>query len=217
MEKPSKKTRARSKEAKDKQWVRIIEEGRKLFLKFGAEGMSMRMLARELGMGSNSASSLYTYVSSKRELWFGIIRHNFQNFEKGMEKIYRDHSGTFKGLLLKVAEFYFQFAMEDTYRYKMMFQTPAPISKNVGPIEQNYESRSVYFLQNIVTQAVKNGEIQEKDVGKLTYFLWGILHGPLTVIETELFGDEQQLPTLGTKEEYIQFLVGKISRIVEIL
>ena len=70
-----KKKRARTPAAMQKQRELIINTGRKHFLKFGSQGMSMRALAKELGMGSGkSASSLYTYVKSKRELWFLIMR-----------------------------------------------------------------------------------------------------------------------------------------------
>jgi AcrR family transcriptional regulator len=217
MENSSKQKRARSKSAKKRVLLRIIEEGQKLFLKYGSEGLSMRMLANNLGMGSGSASSLYTYVQSKRELWFAILRNNFNKFEEGLEQLYKNHHGTIKELLIKIAQFYFQFAMEDSDRYRMMFQVPAPQSKKVGPREQTYESRSVYFLQRIIEQGIKKGEFREKDTDKLSFFLWGLLHGPLTVIETELFGEVQNLPMVGSKEEYVTFLMNQMVKIIDFL
>ena len=217
MEVPSKQTRARSKAAKEKQMLSIINAGRKLFLNYGPEGMSMRMLAKEIGMGKKSASSLYTYVKSKRELWFAIIRHDFRDFERRMVEIYQNHSGTTKKLLIKIAALYFNFAEEDRQRYKMMFQTPAPISKQIGPIEKEYESRTVFMLKDMVTQAVKQGEFKEQDVGKLSYFLWGILHGPITVIDTELFGTKQKLPDIGSENEFYNFMLGYMEKIMDIL
>ena len=217
MSEPSKQTRARSRVAKEKQFLRIIEVGRNSFLKYGSEGMKMRTLAKDLGSSANSASSLYTYVSSKRELWFAIIKHYFKAFELGMEDIARNHRGSAKQLLLKIADFYLHFAFEDSHRYRMMFQTPAPLSEKIGPIERAYESRSTYILKSIVTQAIRDGEFKETDAGKLAIFLWGILHGPVVVAETELFGSHQAIPNIGVKEQYLQFLKEKIARIIEVL
>ena len=158
----------------------------------------MRMPAKEIGMGNKSASSLYTYVRSKRELLFAIIKHNFRDFERGMMKIYQNHGGTTKEFLVKIAAFYFNFANEDRQRYKMMFHTPPPVSKSVVPIENEYDSKSVFMLKDMVAQAVKNGEVKEQDMGKLSFFLWGILHCPIAVIDTDLFGRKQKLPDIGT-------------------
>ena len=91
-----KKKRARSEEAKQKQFNKIIKEGRKLFLKYGSEGLSMRTLAKKADMGK---SNLYTYVQSKRELWFAVMRKDFELFEKGMEKELAGHQGTYKELI----------------------------------------------------------------------------------------------------------------------
>ncbi|MHA1515929.1 MAG: TetR/AcrR family transcriptional regulator, partial [Candidatus Heimdallarchaeaceae archaeon] len=169
----NKKTRARSVEAKEKQFQRIIKAGRELFLKHGPEGVSMRKLANKLNMGQ---ASLYTYISSKRELWFAILRNDFGKFELGMAEIMQDHKGNYKELLEKIAQFYLDFAREDEKRYKMMFQTQAPQAERTGLLEQQYDSKSIYYLNEIVQKAVDAGEIKEKDVGKLSFFIWGIVH-----------------------------------------
>jgi AcrR family transcriptional regulator len=211
------KKRIRTLEAKAKQLHLIIETGRKHFLDYGSQGMSMRALAKELGMGCKSASSLYTYVKSKRELWFGIMKHDFKIFEDGMLEIALNHKGNKVDLLLKIAEFYLQYAISDPQRYEMMFNTPAPSSTSIGPNEQKYESKSIYFLKEVITQAVKAQEFQEDDVGKLAYLLWGVLHGPITVINTTLFGINQNLPDYGSKEDFITFVLKKLKKFLKIL
>ena len=212
-----KKKRARTRIAKDEQLNLIVNKGREHFLKYGTQGMSMRALAKELGMGTNSASSLYTYVGSKRELWFAIIKHDFKAFEDGMFDLLDDHEGTHIELLMKVAEFYLKYALADPQRYQMMFNTPAPPSLSIGPNEQKYESKSIYFLKEGLTQAVHAHEIQEDDVGKLAFLLWGMLHGPISAINTELFGKNQNLPDYGSKEEFIAFVLEKLANFLTIL
>ena len=207
----NKKTRARSAEAKEKQFQRIIKAGQELFLKHGPEGVSMRKLANKLNMGQ---ASLYTYISSKRELWFAILRNDFSKFELGMAEIMQSHKGNYKELLQKIAQFYLEFANEDAKRYKMMFQTPAPQAEKTGILEQQYDSKSIYYLAEIVQQAVDAGEIKEKDVGKLSFFIWGIVHGTVSVIQTEFFGDQEKIPEYGNIEEYHQFALKYIRKML---
>jgi len=206
-----KKTRARSVEAKDRQFQRIIKAGRELFLKHGPEGVSMRALAKKLNMGQ---ASLYTYISSKRELWFAILRNDFSKFELGMAEIMQAHRGSYKELLEKIAQFYLEFAKEDEKRYKMMFQTQAPQAERTGILEQQYDSKSIYYLAEIVQQAVDAGEIKEKDVGKLSFFIWGIVHGTVSVIQTEFFGDQEKIPEYGNIEEYHQLAMKYIRKML---
>ena len=212
--KEEKKTRARSEEAKEKQFNKIINAGRKLFLKYGSEGLSMRTLAKKVDMGK---SNLYTYVQSKRELWFAVMRKDFKKFEKGMEKEIVGHQGTYKELIEKVARFYLNYAKEDKERYKMMFLTPAPPSENIGPFEKQYESKSIYYMNDLIKSAVMNNEISEKDVGKLTYFLWGIVHGASNVVDTDLFGDPEKIPDYGNLNDYFEFVMNQINKILSIL
>ena len=70
---------ARSKEEKEKQFQKIIEAGRKLFLSKGSYGFNTRALAKELNM---SQPNLYTYVKSKRELWIAIRIEDWKKFKK---------------------------------------------------------------------------------------------------------------------------------------
>ena len=74
-----KQTRARSKKAKEAVFKKTKDKGRDLFLERGAGGFTMRALANELEMGQ---ASLYTYVQSKRELWYAIIEDDFEVFNQ---------------------------------------------------------------------------------------------------------------------------------------
>ena len=207
----TKKKRARSEEAKEKQFKRIVDTGKELFLEYGPGGVSMRSLAKKLNMGQ---ASLYTYIQSKRELWFAIMRNDFSIFEKGMGEIMQSHRGNNIELLEKIAKYYLKFAQEDERRYRMMFQTPAPSSESTGPFELQYDSHSIYYLKEIVQKAVEAGEIKEKDVGKLSFFIWGIVHGTASVIHTEFFGERARIPDFGSIVEYHNFILKYIKKIL---
>ncbi len=59
------------------------------------------------------------------------------------------------------------------------------IRKAVGAIVKSNDK----FLLIHKVKIMDAGEIKEKDVGKLSFFIWGIVHGTVSVVQTEFFGD----------------------------
>ena len=206
------KKRARSPEKKAKQFQEILVEGRKLFLKHGSEGFSMRAIAKKLGM---QQGNLYNYVQSKRELWFAVIQDDFQQFSDRMKDVIDAHQGSSIKLLEKLAEFYLDFAIEDLERYRMMFMTQAPPSNSIGPIEANYQPISFDYMQHVVNQAVEKKEIKDIDPLKFTMFIWGIVHGNVELLHPEFLFPQQYAQKLDYQKEYKEFVLKQITRLLE--
>jgi len=206
------KTRARSPEKKAKKFQKIITEGRKLFLKFGSEGFSMRAIAKKLDM---QQGNLYNYVQSKRELWFAVVQCDFQRFASSMEQVITTHQGTSVELLIALAKFYIDFALEDYERYKMMFLTPAPLSSSIGPIESAYQPLSFDFMLEVVQQAVEDKEIVGVDPTKFTMFIWGIVHGNVSLLQPEVLFPQDYARKLDYQQEFRDFLLEQIERVLQ--
>lgn len=205
------KTRARSPEKKAEQFQEIIKEGRKLFLTFGSEGFSMRAIAKKLDM---QQGNLYNYVQSKRELWFAVIQEDFQKFTNKMKDIVENHIGSSIDLLEKLAEFYLNFALEDSERYKMMFLTPAPPAPAIGPIEAHYQPESFDIMQQVVQQAIENKELVGIEPLKFTLFIWGIVHGNVSLLQPEYLFPQQYAHRLNYQEKYPEFFMEQIREIL---
>ena len=207
------KKRARSKEKKAAKFKKIINEGRKLFLKYGSDGFSMRSIAQKVNM---QHGNLYNYIQSKRELWFAVIQEDFEKFTTGISEIMEKQSESNIELLLKIAKFYVEFALEDYDRYKMMFLTPAPSSESIGPIEANYEPTSFDFMQQIVNRAIDSGELIMMDSLKFTMFIWGIMHGNMSLLQPETLFPKKYAEKLAYQKEYSDFLLKQIKEILQL-
>ncbi len=205
------KKRARSPEKKATQFQKILTEGRKLFLKYGSEGFSMRAIAKKVDM---QQGNLYNYVQSKRELWFAVILEDFQKFTENMKAVIDTHQGSSIDLLEKLAEFYLNFAIEDIERYRMMFMTPAPPSSSIGPIESNYQPESFDLMLQVVNQAVDNKELSNVDPTKFTMFIWGIVHGNVELLQPEFLFPLQYAQKLDYQKEYTSFVLNQIKKIL---
>jgi AcrR family transcriptional regulator len=173
---PMFKRRARSEERKNEKYKRILSEGRDVLMKKGIEGFSMRALARKLAM---SKGNLYNYVKSKRELWFGIITLEYDEFESKIRKIAEENAEKSNiDILVELGNFFLNFCSEDYRRYQLMFLTPPPFSKTRGPIEENFEHDNILaFIRSIFQKAINNHEIKETDVHSLTLYYWGLVLG----------------------------------------
>ena len=173
--------RARSPEAKQKQLKRIIKTGEELFLRKGTEKFSMRELARLLKM---SPGNLYNYVTSERELWFAIVKQYFDELVEEMKAVIRSHDGNYMELIEKLANHYLEMGRKDLRRYQMMFLIPPPAAQAVGPYERTYEYTIIHVFSEVVQRAIQAGEIEETNPNYLTFYLWAVVHGAVTIYYT---------------------------------
>jgi len=209
-----KKTRARTLEEKNRVFKEIIQKGRELFLRYGVGSFTLRALANELGMGQ---ASLYTYFQSKRELWFAIVEEDFRNVDCKIEELVRNHKGKNILLIEQIAKTYFDAIKEDYRNFRLVFKTKPPKSTKKGPIEAQYEIRTIKILQEILLKASQEREIKEREIIKLAYFFWSMIFGIALSTQTDSFGMIEKLSYFGTLEEYFDFVLRKIKILIEIL
>ena len=201
------KSRARSKDAKEKQIQRIISEARDLFFEVGSTKFSMRALANRLNM---SQSNLYNYYTSKRQLWYEIMKHDFSELEEKIQEIILYHDGNFIDLLEKLAEFYFNFAESNYRRYKLMFVLPPPPLESDSADIEKFEPQSILMLLNILESAISQGVLENIDAKRMSLYLWSIIHGTVLVTNTIVFDPESGVSTFGSKEEFRRFVIDQL-------
>lgn len=196
-------SRARSEEAKRKQIEHIIETAKDLFHTKGTSGFNMRSLAKKLDM---SQGNLYNYWTSKRELWYDIVKRDFHEFEEGMYDLIRKHQGSYVSLFVNLADYYFTFAKNNPQKYRMMFVIPPPIAEKVGTEEKTFKPNTIAILLKIVQEAVVNGELKINDVEKFTLYLWSVVHGAVLISTTIVFDPDSGIAIFGTVEEFLEYV-----------
>ncbi|MHA2287431.1 MAG: TetR/AcrR family transcriptional regulator [Promethearchaeota archaeon] len=197
-----KQTRARSEIKKEQQFERILQAGKELFLKRGAEGFSMRNLAEKLDMTKNN---LYNYIESKRELWIAIRNRFYVQFKQENIDIIKKHSGSNIELLMKIFKHFIEFAEQDFGVFIMMHAlTSAPPSDKVGEIEKKYrEFRLLDGTTDLIQNTIDSAEIGAKDPAVVALFLYSLLFGAVYI---DMNRREQQ-----TLLENIQLSIGNVS------
>ncbi len=204
--------RARSKEAKEKQIKRIINEARDLFYEAGSSGFSMRSLAKRLDM---SQGNIYNYWSSKRDLWYAIMQHDFTLFENDLNDIVVKHEGLFIDLLGKLAYFYLNFSNTNYKQYQMMFVLPPPPAEGKSEKEAGFEPQTINLLFKIVEKYLGESKLKGIDSRKLTLYLWSIMHGAALVSKTVVFSSDSESMFYGSVEEFFEFVIEQTRAILQ--
>ena len=200
-------TRARSKEAKEQQIRKIIDEARDLFIEVGTRGFSMRALAKRLEM---SQGNLYNYWSSKRELWYEILKRDFADFEHEFTHLVTSHKGSVVELLEDLADFYFDFAETNYRKYQIMFILPPPPIESSSQVDVEFETQSIKMLLQILEKAITESKIKGVDSKKLALYLWTVMHGTVLVTNTILFDKRYETAVYGSKKEFRSYIKNKL-------
>lgn len=121
----------------------------------GAAGLSLRGIAREMGM---TAPGLYRYYADRDALVTALLMDAFLAFTSSLEtardtRPADDHAGRFRQLF----KAYFQWAVLNPQRYLLLFGTPIQgymFAEELGPVAQ----RSFLVLQGVIGEAYMAGK-----------------------------------------------------------
>jgi AcrR family transcriptional regulator len=134
----------------------IITTAWKQIGEVGAAGLSLRGIAREMGM---TAPGLYRYYKDRDALVTALLMNAFTSFTSSLEAgrdtcEASDHTGRFRAL----CKAYFQWAAQNPQRYTLLFGTPIQgymFAEELGPVAR----RSFLVLQGVIGAADVAGKI----------------------------------------------------------
>ncbi|MDT8339889.1 MAG: TetR/AcrR family transcriptional regulator [Longimicrobiales bacterium] len=154
---------------------RILEHACELFLAQGADGFSMRRLARSLGV---TAPALYKHYESREQLLQDVLVQAYQRFA---QYLYRGLAGgTPLERLSLASEGYLDFALENPRLYGFMFADP----DTLGMARQAPEVEALgcaigQFWHDRVRECMDEGLLRPGDPEDVSVTLWGHAHGLL--------------------------------------
>jgi AcrR family transcriptional regulator len=145
---------------REKKRTAILEEIRAIAWKqigeMGAASLSLRAIAREMGM---TAPALYRYYKDRDALVTALLVDAFTSFSDALEaardsQAADDYAGRFRAM----CKAYFIWAAQNPQRYALLFGTPVPgylFAEELGPVAQ----RSFLILQGMIGEAYVAGKI----------------------------------------------------------
>ena len=136
----------------------IVEVGRRHLVTEGAAGLSLRAIARDLGMVS---SAVYRYVASRDDLLTLLIVDAYTALADAVDDAGASATGTWRERLAEMAKTARGWALAQPASWALMYGSPvpgyhAPADTTVGP-----GTRVIAALFAVVAEGVAAGEIPE--------------------------------------------------------
>ena len=148
-------------ESREKIEAQIIELGRRHLVTEGAAGLSLRAIARDLGMVS---SAVYRYVASRDDLLTLLLVDAYSELADAVDDAAADTDGTWRDQLFAMAHAARAWAVDEPARWALLYGSPvpgyhAPRESTVGP-----GTRVVGALFDAVAAGIAAGDIPQSNV-----------------------------------------------------
>jgi AcrR family transcriptional regulator len=164
-----------------------------LFARHGVEGVTMRLIAAELGCSPTTA---YRYFKSKEEILAAVRAAAFNRFSDIIEAATRSSQDP-RESARNVGQAYLGFALENPDAYRMMFDvSQAAVIGNAGLAAALARARRgmVAYLAPMVDKGLLRGETQA-----LGQMLWASAHGLVMLRLSGIVADDTELRQLHEK------------------
>ena len=147
-------------ETREKVEAKIIELGRRQLVTEGAAGLSLRAVARDLGMVS---SAVYRYVASRDDLLTLLLVDAYSELADAVD-LAGVAAGSWRDQLLAMAHAARWWAVDQPARWALLYGSPvpgyqAPRERTVGP-----GTRVVGTLFNAIAAGIAAGDIPQSTV-----------------------------------------------------
>lgn len=161
-----------------------IERGVEIIAKTGYESLSLRSLAKDLGV---SHGAPYKHFKNKNDLLAAILEKSFSIFSEHLQSGYVEGLTEAKSLQLpkkdkmiysfkRLAFAYYRFAFEYPNHYRFMFGE-AKSEHDIKSKVQDTMQNTFYYLIRIIENMQQEGLIINMNSSKLGLFVWSSIHG----------------------------------------
>jgi AcrR family transcriptional regulator len=147
---------AKRRDSRERIEAQIIELGRRHLVEHGATGLSLRAIARDLGMVS---SAVYRYVSSRDELLTLLLVDAYSDLADTVERARDAVPDVWSDDVIAIAQAVRGWAVAHPARWALLYGSPvpgyhAPAERTVGP-----GTRVIGALFDAVAAGIKTGDI----------------------------------------------------------
>ena len=142
----------------------IKDTARQLMAEKGTGGLSIRAIARQMGM---TAPALYHYYDSLNDLITALIQDAFTDLAETIESAAKDtHLKTTGERLTAVAFAYRQWALQHSIDFQLIYGNPIPNYSQPTDITYPPARRSFLVTANIFAEGIERGDIDLPSVYK---------------------------------------------------
>lgn len=157
---------------------RILETTRELLLRDGYRNLSLRKIARKIGV---SATSIYLHFESKDDLIHTLMEQAIDRLNDQLEEKANLEKDPIQKLE-DLAHVYVRFALDNPREYQIIFLFSSDEITRY-PVQKFRKARRGYELVNsVLEEGVRQGLIDEEQPRLAAYTFWAQLHGVMSVV-----------------------------------
>ena len=155
----------------------ILTRACELYLEGGAEAVSMRRLARDLGV---TAPALYRHYDSREAMLLDVVAEAYRRLS---ERLYGALSGRTPAERLYLAgQAYLDFALDQPKYYEMLYTPAHTLGVDEFPEQVTEQVASVgRFFNDRVRECIDAGLFQPLDPADVSRTLWAHAHGLISI------------------------------------
>jgi AcrR family transcriptional regulator len=169
---------------------RLIETAERLFAQRGEDGVSMRLLATELGV---SAMTPYRYFKDKDQILAAVRTRGFDSFAEAMEKaLASSHDPLVSSR--RVGDAYIKFAFDHPAAYRLMFDMNQPTTFEHPDLVRAAVRARRTMSDHVVV--LSEAGLVEGDLERLAHVFWASIHGLVVLQLSGLLAPEMDFKVL---------------------
>jgi|DeeseametaMP1786_FD_contig_21_1752426_length_1189_multi_19_in_0_out_0_2 AcrR family transcriptional regulator len=181
---------------------KILNTSRRLLYNNGYKALSMRAIAKEVGV---TATSIYLHFENKDHLLHTLIEESIEELSVSIEERV-DEQASVVAQFETIIRAYSDFALSNSEKYEIIYMV-RPEAMSRYPKEKFRRARRCYeLLVKVIEQGVILGLMDEEDPLTSAYSIWGQLHGVISVVLNQ---------RLDSRIDKAQFIEKSIQNIIE--
>jgi len=157
---------------------KILDISRHLLYTDGHTSLSMRGIAKEVGV---SATSIYLHFDNKDHLLHTLIEESVEALSVSIEERVEEHSDVitqFESIIRGYADF----ALNHPEKYQIIYMVRSEAMSRY-PKEKFRKARRCYeLLVKVIESGVREGLMEEDEPLTAAYSIWAQLHGVISVV-----------------------------------
>ena len=162
----------------------ILETSKKLLLKYGKQGLSIRKIAGEI---EYSPATIYLYFSDKDEILHELMEMGFMLMNKYMVSAFAEKDPSKR--IHEIGRAYIKFGLEQNDWYDLMFNSEEPM-KHVEKCREDWDEGMALFnfLTMSCQEAINKYALEGFDAQIIALQLWSVVHGLVNLANTDRLG-----------------------------
>ncbi len=159
----------------------ILETAKKILLKYGQEGLSIRKIATNI---EYSPATIYLYFKDKDEILHELMEMGFMLMNKYMQHAYAEPDPVKR--IYSIGNAYIKFGLENKDWYDLMFNSEKPM-KHIEKCREDWDEGMAMFdfLSNTCREAIEKLGMKQMEDRILALQLWSCVHGLVNLAQSE--------------------------------